>query len=434
MSASPVAGAGAGLRVAIVTTSFPRSPDDFAGHFVARLAEALAERGHTVEVVAPHARGLSTEERWAVPGAPELSVRVTRFRYAPEAAERVAYGDGIPSNLRRDPLAVLALPGFAWALRRAAVRASRSADVLHAQWAPTAAIVTSRALASPMVVTLHGSDVRLAARGGLWKRILRRGLEPPTVAVIAVSHEMVQQLRTTLPASALLSLSTIATGVERSLLERPVHQRVNGAPVMVAFIGRLLETKGVFDLARAFATLPPRTRLVVAGEGPAREAMTSLLAALDVKPDRTEFLGVVDRETALDVMARADIVAVPSHAEGAGLVALEASALGTCVVGTRTGIMPDVLSGPQLVDPLDVEGLAAHLAALVEDARGRVRLGGQAKARVAASFTWDVLAERVEAVYLRAAFGVVAGEETPDAAPARCAESHDSSDDLADAS
>jgi glycosyltransferase involved in cell wall biosynthesis len=361
-------------------------------------------------------------------------VRVTRFRYAPEAAERVAYGDGIPSNLRRDPLAVLALPGFVWALRRAAVCASRGADVVHAQWAPTAAIATSRALAAPMVVTLHGSDVRLAVRGGLWKRILQRGLEPPTVAVIAVSHEMVQQLYTVLPASALLSLSTITTGIERSLLGRPVPERVRHAPVTVAFVGRLLEAKGVFDLVRAFATLPLETRLVVAGEGPARDDMASLLVDLGVEPDRTEFLGAVDREIALDVMTKADIVAVPSHTEGAGLVALEASALGKCVVGTRTGIMPDVLAGEQLVDPLDVEGLAARLARLVNDADKRARLGRQAKARVAASFTWDVLAEQVEAVYLRAAFGVIAGDETPDVTLAQCAEGHSSSDHAAGAS
>ena len=409
-------GVPAGMHVAIVTTSFPRSADDFAGHFVARLAEALCLRGHSVEVVAPHAIGLALREQWVVPGAERQSVWVTRFRYAPEALELVAYGDGIPSNLRRNPLALLALPNFMLALRKAAVRASEDADVVHAQWAPTAAIIDSDKLAAPMVVTLHGSDVALAARGGLWQRVLRRGLQPPTVAVIAVSHEMAQQLSNIVPTPALLSLSVISTGIEHSLLDRPVPRRAKRAAVSVAFVGRLLEAKGVFDLARAFATLPKRARLVVAGDGPQRRAFAALLAELGVTADRVELMGPVDRETALGVMARADIVAVPSHKEGAGLVALEASAMGKCVVGSRTGIMPDVLGVEQLFDPLDVDGLAARLRALAGDAHKREVLGQEAKARVAAAFTWDVLAEQVEVVYLRAAFGVAAGEELPDAA------------------
>ena len=409
-------GVPAGLRVAIVTTSFPRDADDFAGHFVARLAEALCLRGHTVEVVAPHARGLAEREQWHVPGATRQAVWVTRFRYAPESLEQVAYGDGIPSNLRRHPFALLALPSFVFALRRAAERASADADVVHAQWAPTAAIIDTDRLAAPLVVTLHGSDVALAARGGMWQRILRRGLEPPTVAVIAVSHEMVQQLCQIVPTSALLSLSVISTGIEPALLDRPVPDRVKHAPVTVAYVGRILEAKGVFDLARAFAKLPKRDRLVVAGDGPARGAFASLLSELGVTAGRVEFLGPVDRETALDVMARADIVAVPSHKEGAGLVALEASAMGKCVVGSRTGVMPEVLDVEQLFDPMDVDGLTSHLTSLAKDARKRTRLGREARARVAAAFTWDVLAEQVEVVYLRAALGVAAGEELPDEA------------------
>ena len=405
-----------GLHIAVVTTSFPRTADDFVGHFVARLAEALCLRGHTVEVVAPHAPGVTVREQWVVPGSKDQRMWVTRFRYAPESLERVAYGDGIPSNLKRDPRAWLALPGFVWAMRRAAAEASKGADVVHAQWAPTAAIATSRRLVAPVVVTLHGSDVRLAARGGAWKRILRRGLRPPTVAVIAVSHEMVQQLAMILPTTALLSLSTIPTGVERSLLERPIPRRAKGSPVTVAFVGRLLEAKGVLDLARAFATLPPQTRLVVAGDGPARGAMASLLAELGVASERIDFRGAVDREAALDVMAHSDLVAVPSHVEGAGLVCLEASAMGTCVVATRTGIMPEVLDPEQLVDPFDVDALTARLAFLAKDARRRARLGKQARERVSASFTWDVLAEQVEAVYVRAVCGVTAGEELPEAA------------------
>lgn len=385
-------------RVAIVTTSFPRWPGDFAGHFVARLAEALTARGHAVEVIAPHAEGLALAELWPAPAGDPI--RVTRFRYASDANERVAYGDGIPTNVRSDRRAALALPGFVRALRKAAAQAAARSDVVHAQWAPTAALATSSALTAPMVVTLHGSDVKLAEKGGIWRMLLTRGLRrPPTEAVIAVSEELACRLRGMLPAELLPRLTVVHTGVERSLLDRPGPERSTDAPLTIAFVGRLLETKGVLDLSEAFAALPTDTRLVVAGDGPAREAMAATLAEGGVSGDRVEWLGAVERERALEVMADADLVAIPSWAEGAGLVAVEASALGTCVLATRTGIMPELLADEQLVEPRDVEGLTDSLVRLAADAGERERLAAAARQRVADSLTWDVLAAKVEGVY-----------------------------------
>jgi glycosyltransferase involved in cell wall biosynthesis len=284
-------------------------------------------------------------------------------------------------------------------LQRAAARASRDSNIVHAQWAPTAAFAKSRALNAPVVVTLHGSDVALSERGGIWRRLLERGLRPPTAAVIAVSNELADRLRGSLPADLLPRLSVVHSGIERSLLERARDPRDPAMPVSVAFVGRLLESKGVLDLAEAFAAVSSPARLVVVGDGPARDAMQRILATRGVTPDRVSFLGALDRERALEAMAQADLVVAPSHAEGAGLVAVEASALGTCVLGTRTGIMPEVLDDDQLVGVGDRSALTGALVRLAADEGARQRLAAAARSRVAASFTWDVLAERVERVY-----------------------------------
>jgi glycosyltransferase involved in cell wall biosynthesis len=389
----------------MVTTSFPREPGDFAGHFVARLAEALAARGHGVEVLAPHARGLAEHDQW-VGSAGAAPIRVTRFRYASDAAELVAYGDGIPANVRRDPRALSTLPAFVRALKRETAVVAERNDVLHVQWAPTAALARSGSLAAPMVVTLHGSDVALAERGGMWRRLLERGLRPPTAAAIAVSDDLAARLRASLPDTDLPPLTVIPTGVEASLLERDRPGRAQDAPATIAYVGRLLESKGVLDLADAMAALPADARLVVAGDGPARGAMLARLADAGVADDRVAWLGAVPRDAALDVMAAADLVVVPSHAEGAGLVALEASALGTCVVATRTGLTGDVLADDQLVEPGDTAGLAAVLVRFAADEGLRSKRAAAVRERVTAAFTWDVLAPRVEQVYREA---IVAG-------------------------
>ena len=94
------------MRVAVLTTSYPRFPGDPAGHFVADAVEHLRARGLDVEVVGPQ-----------------------QFR-----TYGLAYGHGVVGNLRRRPWLALFVP----ALLASFVRAARhvDADLLHAHWLP----------------------------------------------------------------------------------------------------------------------------------------------------------------------------------------------------------------------------------------------------------------------------------------------------------
>src|SRR5581483_2258712 len=92
------------MKVAVLTTSYPRNADDVAGRFVAEQVEALRAAGVDVDVVSP-----------------------ASFRHF-----GVAYGGGIVQNLRARPWLLLALPAFVLAVARAARRAARAADVVHA--------------------------------------------------------------------------------------------------------------------------------------------------------------------------------------------------------------------------------------------------------------------------------------------------------------
>src|SRR4051812_4585800 len=129
------------MRVTVLTTSYPRSPDDPAGRFVADAVEHL--HGVDVEVVSP------------------ASVR--HFG--------LAYGYGIVGNIRARPWLVLFVPAFLWNLRRAAARLD--ADLVHAHW--LAAGLVAATLRKPYVVQVWGTDVELARRiPWLARPILRR--------------------------------------------------------------------------------------------------------------------------------------------------------------------------------------------------------------------------------------------------------------------
>lgn len=387
------------MRVGIITTSYPRFEGDYAGGFVAELAEALARRGLTVTVWAPHARGLPRTQLLR-------GVLVERFRYAPEEFERVAYGDGIANNVRRDRLAAAALPAFALGVRRAARKAGREADVLHVNWAQTAAIVAEARPRAPLVVTLHGSDVRLAREDRHMLTWLRRGTAAPAVAeVIAVSDELAAEAAQLAPG---LHATVIPTGVDAGLLDRERVMRHAKGPMRLAFVGRLLESKGTADLAEAFVSLGGDVQLTIAGGGPEEGPLAWRFLQAGAE-DRVRFLGAVPHPEALDVMADADIVVVPSHAEGCGVVAIEAAALGVPVVATRVGVHPDLLRHEGLLyEPGDVATLTARLRRLVDDPGTRARFGEELRRRVAKAYTWDALAGDIVAVYEAAAGGTAA--------------------------
>ena len=380
------------LRILTVTTSYPRSPGDFSGHFVHALAAALVARGHQVTVLAPHAKGLALEEETD-------GVRIVRFRYAPAALERVAYGDGIPSNLKHSPLAWLSLPGFALGLR-AAVRAhSSEADVIHVNWAPTAALA-GRALAGRRaVLTLHGSDASLARGGGVWRQLLVSGLSRAK-RVVVVAKEQATYLR----GSGLLRKSpeVIPSGVDPELLERPRKEPPAEPGFEFLFAGRLVADKGVKQLLEAFGRLSrthPTARLTFMGAGPEEGALRerATAAALD---QEVAFLGALPHAEALDAIAAADAFVLPSHAEGSPLSVTEALALGTPVVATHVGALPELLGADGLlVEPGDTTSLARAMARVMED-RGLVeQLVREGRQRIAAHYTWPAVALAYERVF-----------------------------------
>jgi glycosyltransferase involved in cell wall biosynthesis len=127
-----------------------------------------------------------------------------------------------------------------------------------------------------------------------------------------------------------------------------------------------------------------------------------------------EELGLADavvelghRDDAVDVLAASDVVVVPSvpddrgfGREGFGLVALEAMAVGTPVVASADGALPEVLACcGVLVPPGDTAALARATVDLLADDRRRAALGACGQARARTSFRLDAMAEAMAASY-----------------------------------
>jgi phosphatidyl-myo-inositol dimannoside synthase len=326
------------LRLLTVTHNYPRFPGDPAGAFVARVAQGTAAQGHDVQLVAPHAPGTPTDEQAA-------GVRVRRFRYGPEAFERVAYTGNLHGKTLWSPLAALAFPGFLVAFRSAVRSAIKdfSPDVIHAHWWLPSGWFVSRS-ATPYIVTCHGSDVRILERGSVL-RMLAVPVFDRAARVTTVSHFLARDLGRLLPDFAAdvqvtpMPVDT-ATFNDRSRFSKQ-------QPARILYAGNLVASKGVDVLIRAMAELVRRQvpcELKILGEGPLQSDLLGLATRLGIARQVTWSRFVPQSEMPAEYGV-STVTVLPSrgNAEGLGLTLVEALLSGSAVVGTPAGGIPEVV-------------------------------------------------------------------------------------------
>jgi glycosyltransferase involved in cell wall biosynthesis len=334
------------VKVAVLTTSYPRFPGDAAGHFVGAAVDRLLARGLEMEVVSP-----------------------LRFNHY-----GIAYGDGVVGNLRRHPQRAVLLPALVASFRRAAARAAQDADLVHAHWLPAGAIALS--LRKPYVVQVWGTDVELARRAPwLARPVLRRARR-----VVAASSWL---------ADAAWRLGARDVAIVPSGVDVPESTEPETDSREVLYAGRLSPEKGVEELLVATQGM----KLVVAGDGPLRDRVP-------------EALGFVPHDELERLYRRAAVVVCPSRREGFGVVCAEAMAHGRTVVASAVGGLLDLVVDGEtglLVPPRDPAALRAALDRALGDAGLRRRLGGAARERIRQRFSWDAVLDATIDLYREAA-------------------------------
>ncbi len=162
-----------------------------------------------------------------------------------------------------------------------------------------------------------------------------------------------------------------------------------GAPMMLG-LGRLHAVKGFDTLIRAAALLPD-VYCVIAGEGPERKRLESLIAELRVH-ERVKLLGWRGDSGAL--LKAADIFVSSSRHEPLGNMVLEAFAAQTPVLAAKAEGPAEVIRNGEdgvLVPVDDVAALATGARAMLGDVRLRVKLALAARQRYAAEFSREVV-------------------------------------------
>jgi glycosyltransferase involved in cell wall biosynthesis len=170
----------------------------------------------------------------------------------------------------------------------------------------------------------------------------------------------------------------------------------------VACVGRLHPEKGVVHLVGAFHALlqvHPTARLLLAGDGPARSSLETLVEALRLGPF-VRFLGTVAEPWPL--LAAADLFVLPSLWEGMPNALLEAMAAGLPSVATAVGAVPEMVADGRealTVPPADPGALARALAELATWPARRREMGALARQRVEAAFRIEAAVAQTQRLY-----------------------------------
>jgi len=378
------------LRICLVSKGFPPAVGG-AETYARELADGLAERGHDVDVY--------TQWHEDVAETVDVHENVTVYR--------------ITKARRR--LVTFETLWFSLQVRRAVDLAQY--DVVHGTLMPASmvAVTPFANLDVPVVLTSHGTSLGELGAVALETPadyLLKFLFHPMNVAmdwtagrdadaIIAISEHAEHQLVERYGFDAdRVHLIPHGVDTDRFYPREERHPAVDPEKTTLLYVGRLGARKGLDLALRALARVDdPDLEFLIAGTGRHEEYLRNLARELGIV-NRVRFLGYVPDDELPVLYSSSDVFVLPSRYEGFGLVALEAMACGTPVIGADAGgISTAIRFDPvSAVVPRRCERFATALESVLADVRdggGRFEAGNEP----ADDLSWDRVLETVEATY-----------------------------------
>jgi len=368
------------VKVVLASGIWPPDVGGPASH-VPELAGHLTARGHEIEVLTTAAA-----------------------RPAPEAYPVHWVGRSLPPGARH----------AAFALRLA--RLARAADVVYAVSVLTRSVVGARAARRPLIVKLTDDPAYERARrfglfagdldafqtwnGGLRVRSLRRlrdlALGRATLVLCPSEYLRRHALGWGLAPEHVVVVGNATPELPPLTSRELARARLEVDGPLLAFAGRLGEAKAIDVLLEAVSELPG-VSLLLAGDGPERERLERRTAELGLG-ERIRFLGARSRSEVLELFRAADASVLSSAWENFPHTVVEALAVGTPVLATSVGGVPEIVRDGEnglLVPRNDPAAFAAAVRRFLDDPALQERLRAGAASSVE-RLRPDVVYERLE--------------------------------------
>ncbi len=389
------------LKIAVLTSSYPRFPGDGTAPFIRSFCEGLSQIGHDVRVVAPYDPEVNPDG--------SSDVAVDWFKYIwPENLHLMGHARSLRADVSVRPIAYLLLPFYLLSASLALIRIinRQKSDLIHVHWVlpnGLAALFASAIKGIPYIVSLHGSDMYLARHnrffGFIARMIFRRagGVTSCSPELLDAALEMDAPER-----SILLPYGVDTNKFKPDQFNQRIRDSLSSSDddVLIMTIGRLVYKKGfniLIDSTPGVVEAEPNVKFVIAGDGPLIEELDDQAKSLEVE-SHIHFSGSIPWDEVPEFLASGDIFVLPSirdkygNIDGLPNVLLEAMSSGKPVIASDIpGVKAIITHGRTgfLVPSGDSNELSRAIIELVENPSLRKTLGDAACLSIHEHYTWQ---------------------------------------------
>lgn len=189
----------------------------------------------------------------------------------------------------------------------------------------------------------------------------------------------------------------IFNGIDASRWKRDGSMRSDPKKVIITFVGRAIEAKGVQDLLEAIKNLDfvSNLEINIIGEGNYLVNLKKMAKIFGLK--NVNFLGKKEHGEIIEILSKTDIFVNPSYTEGLPTSVIEAGACGCAVIASNVGgtceIIDNGIDG-YIFEPKDTQELRNLLEDLINDKDKRKKFGESLSQKVKEKFNWDEVVDQ----------------------------------------
>jgi glycosyltransferase involved in cell wall biosynthesis len=300
---------------------------------------------------------------------------------------------------------------------RAAIVHVNTALTRRAYWRDLVYMIVARLCRARVLYQLHGGAEPHSFCGGrrLAAAFVRATLRLADAIVVlsASDREVLHRF------GVVRRVLALPNGIDCSTYAAlPCARSTPDRPLCLLYLGRLVREKGLYELLEGLHLARGQgvdAELIFAGDG--AEAAGLSEAAAEMGLARVSFVGPVSGPDKIALLKSADVLVLPSYAEGLPYALLESMAAGVPAIATRVGAIPDVVAdgvNGLLIEPRAPQAIAAAIRTLAGDRAALARMGAASRATVETRYSISRLAGELRAVYA----GLCAGGKDRDVARA----------------
>lgn len=270
-------------------------------------------------------------------------------------------------------------------------------------WRDVIYLFIARAMGKKVVYQVHGGALpQNFFRGNRFLTNLLKLVLRSTDVVVLLAQKELFAYRNFIPDHHLEIIpNAIEMGADAYWKKEPTSQEV---PLQLVYVGRLAESKGIFEIIQALRILCNKNRnirLVVAGSGPEETKLHACIKDLELN-NCIHFVGTVFGEEKKRVWEQADLFVFPTYHEGLPYTLLESMAARTPPVVNPVGAIPDVMQDGihgVFVPSRNPEELAAAIERLDNDRELICRMGEASRHRIESYYSINRLAGDFSRIY-----------------------------------